>query len=108
MAGAAQAPIRGWRDRLSRRVRLHLHRLPVSTGQVAAPQGMRQGPTFFRFFTMDAQNPTMTLHLSIGPLIALVAGILILVMPRLLSTIVALYLIIIGIVGLLGMHTLRF
>ncbi len=57
---------------------------------------------------MDAQNPTMTLHLSIGPLIALVAGILILVMPRLLSTIVALYLIIIGIVGLLGMHTLRF
>lgn len=57
---------------------------------------------------MDIQNPTMTLHLGIGPLIALVAGILILVMPRLLSTIVALYLIIIGIVGLLGMHTLRF
>ena len=106
MAGAAQVLIRGWRDRLSRRVRLH--RLPVSAGQVAAPQGMRQGPAFFRFFTMDAQNPTMTLHLSIGPLIALVAGILILVMPRLLSTIVALYLIIIGIVGLLGMHTLRF
>lgn len=106
MAGAAQVPIRGWRDRLSRRVRLH--RLPVSTGQVAAPQGLRRGPAFFCFLTMDTQNPTMTLHLSIGPLIALVAGILILVMPRLLSTIVALYLIIIGIVGLLGMHTLRF
>ena len=29
-------------------------------------------------------------------------------MPRLLSTIVALYLIIMGILGLLGMHTLRF
>lgn len=28
--------------------------------------------------------------------------------PRLLSTIVALYLIIMGILGLLGMHTLRF
>lgn len=35
------------------------------------------------------------------------AGILILVMPRLLSTIVALYLIVIGVLGLLGMHSLR-
>ncbi|HNQ10937.1 MAG TPA: DUF3096 domain-containing protein, partial [Giesbergeria sp.] len=31
----------------------------------------------------------MTIHLSLGPLIALVAGILVLVFPRLLSTIVA-------------------
>ncbi|MDY0107951.1 MAG: DUF3096 domain-containing protein [Giesbergeria sp.] len=50
----------------------------------------------------------MTLHLSLAPLISLVAGILILVFPRLLSTIVALYLIVIGVVGLLGMHQLRF
>ena len=50
----------------------------------------------------------MTLHLSLAPLISLVAGILILVFPRLLSTIVALYLIIIGIVGLPGLHQLRF
>ena len=50
----------------------------------------------------------MTLHLSLAPLISLVAGILILVFPRLLSTIVALYLIVIGILGLLGMHQLRF
>ena len=49
----------------------------------------------------------MTLHLSLAPLIALVAGILILVFPRLLSTIVALYLIVIGILGLLGIHQLR-
>ena len=35
------------------------------------------------------------------PIVALVAGILILVMPRLLNYIVALYLIIIGILGLL-------
>lgn len=49
----------------------------------------------------------MTFTLSIGPLVSLIAGILILVMPRLLSTIVALYLIIMGILGLLGMHTLR-
>ena len=40
--------------------------------------------------------------LTLGPLISLLAGILILIMPRLLNYIVALYLIIIGIVGLFG------
>ena len=44
----------------------------------------------------------MNLHLALGPLIALVAGILILVMPRLLNFIVAIYLIAIGVLGLLG------
>lgn len=44
----------------------------------------------------------MNIHLSLAPLIALVAGILILVMPRLLSTIVAIYLIVIGLIGLFG------
>jgi hypothetical protein len=43
----------------------------------------------------------MNIHLSAGPLIALIAGILILIMPRLLNYIVALYLILIGIIGLL-------
>ena len=38
----------------------------------------------------------------LGPLAALIAGILILVMPKLLNYIIALYLIIIGVVGLLG------
>lgn len=36
----------------------------------------------------------------IQPIVALVAGVLILVMPRLLNYIVALYLIIVGILGL--------
>ena len=49
----------------------------------------------------------MNLHLSIGPLVSLVAGILILVMPRLLNYIVALYLIIIGVIGLVGVDKLR-
>jgi hypothetical protein len=44
----------------------------------------------------------MNLSLTIGPIIALIAGILILVMPRLLNFIVAIYLIAIGIIGLLG------
>lgn len=44
----------------------------------------------------------MNLHLSIGPLISLLAGILILFMPKLLNYIVALYLIVIGLLGLFG------
>ena len=44
----------------------------------------------------------MNIHLAIGPIIALLAGILILVMPRLLNFIVAIYLIAIGVLGLLG------
>jgi hypothetical protein len=44
----------------------------------------------------------MDMYVSIGPLVALVAGILILIVPRLLNYIVALYLIIIGLLGLVG------
>lgn len=44
----------------------------------------------------------MNINLSIGPLVALIAGILILVMPRMLNYIVAIYLIVIGLVGLFG------
>ena len=44
----------------------------------------------------------MNVTLAIGPLIALVAGILILIVPRLLNFIVAIYLIVIGLIGLFG------
>ena len=44
----------------------------------------------------------MNVNLSLAPLVALLAGILILVMPRLLNYIVAIYLIIIGLLGLFG------
>ena len=44
----------------------------------------------------------MSMSLSIGPVVALIAGILILIMPRLLNYIIALYLIIIGVLGLVG------
>jgi len=46
----------------------------------------------------------MNLTLAIGPLVALIAGILILIVPRLLNFIVAIYLIIIGLLGLFGGH----
>jgi hypothetical protein len=39
---------------------------------------------------------------QIGPVAALIAGILILIIPRLLNYIVAVYLIVIGAVGLFG------
>ena len=44
----------------------------------------------------------MNRSVTIGPIIALIAGILILVMPRLLNFIVAIYLIAIGVIGLVG------
>jgi hypothetical protein len=44
----------------------------------------------------------MNMTLSLTPLISLIAGILILVMPRLLNYIVAIYLIVIGLIGLFG------
>jgi hypothetical protein len=50
----------------------------------------------------------MNVTLSLGPLVSLIAGILILVMPRLLNYIVALYLIIIGIIGIFGVGASHF
>ncbi len=44
----------------------------------------------------------MNLTTNISPLVALIAGILILVAPRLLNYIIALYLIVIGLLGLFG------
>lgn len=44
----------------------------------------------------------MHLHMAIGPLVSIIAGILILIMPRLLNYIVAIYLIVIGVLELSG------
>ncbi|MEO6929077.1 MAG: DUF3096 domain-containing protein [Casimicrobiaceae bacterium] len=49
----------------------------------------------------------MNMTLSIGPLVSLIAGILILAVPRLLNYIVAVYLIVIGLLGLFGAGNLR-
>ena len=49
----------------------------------------------------------MNMTLSIGPLVSLIAGILILVVPRLLNFIVAIYLIVIGLIGLFGVPNLH-
>lgn len=44
----------------------------------------------------------MNIQLGLTPLVSLVAGILILVMPKMLNLIVAIYLITIGLIGLFG------
>ncbi len=49
----------------------------------------------------------MNLHLGLTPILSLLAGILILAMPRLLNYIVAVYLIVIGLVGLFGAGGMR-
>ncbi len=50
----------------------------------------------FRGETMTNLNPEV-----INPLVALIAGVLILLMPRLLNYVVAIYLIVIGLLGLM-------
>jgi hypothetical protein len=49
----------------------------------------------------------VNINLGLTPLISLIAGILILVMPRLLNYIVAIYLIAIGLIGLFGAGNLH-
>jgi hypothetical protein len=49
----------------------------------------------------------MNIHLSLAPIISLIAGILILAVPRLLNFIVAIYLIVIGLIGLFGTGSLH-
>lgn len=46
----------------------------------------------------------MTVHIETVPVLSLIAGILILVMPKLLNYVVALYLIAIGVIGIMHFH----
>jgi hypothetical protein len=55
------------------------------------------------FCLIAIQPGTLIMTISIGhlqPIIAIIAGVLILIMPRLLNFIVAIYLIVIGLLGL--------
>jgi hypothetical protein len=57
-------------------------------------------------FTSDqflcAKGFAMNITLSLAPLVSLLAGILILIVPRMLNYIVAIYLIVVGVLGLFG------
>lgn len=50
----------------------------------------------------------MNINLALTPLVSLIAGILILLMPRLLNYIVAIYLILIGVIGIFGAGNFNF
>lgn len=50
----------------------------------------------------------MNLPLILTPILSILAGILILIMPRLLSMIVAIYLIVVGVIGLFGMLNISY
>jgi hypothetical protein len=54
------------------------------------------------------KEASMNIHLGLTPLVSLLAGILILIMPRLLNYIVAFYLIIVGLIGLFGAGNFKF
>lgn len=47
------------------------------------------------------------MNVSLAPLVSLIAGVLILVIPRLLNYIVAIYLIVTGLIGLFGVSGFR-
>lgn len=49
-----------------------------------------------------SSGETMTLHIQLIPLLSILAGILVLVKPKLLNYVVAIYLIAIGVIQLLG------
>jgi len=49
----------------------------------------------------------MNITLSLAPLVSLLAGVLILIVPRLLNYIVAAYLIVVGLLGMFGDIHLR-
>jgi hypothetical protein len=50
----------------------------------------------------------MNIHLGLTPILSLAAGILILVVPRLLNYIIAIYLIVMGLIGLFGASGFNF
>jgi hypothetical protein len=55
----------------------------------------------------NRRGTLMNIHLSLAPIVSLIAGILILAAPRLLNFIVAIYLIVIGLIGLFGAGSLH-
>jgi len=71
----------------------------AATGQTSAAARSPSGNS-----SEEGSSNMLTFHVLITPLLSLIAGILILVMPRLLNYIVAIYLIAVGALGLLHFH----
>jgi Protein of unknown function (DUF3096) len=71
---------------------------------MSSPRLLEPAAPFCRLFTRTEEIPMTLTVAHVTPLVALIAGILILIMPRLLNFIVAIYLIFIGLVGLNDIH----
>jgi hypothetical protein len=71
----------------------------------ARSRGINGRTVFYRALSPlePPRSTTMSVHVALQPLIALIAGILILIVPRLLNYVVAIYLIIVGLLGLVPM-----
>jgi hypothetical protein len=77
---------------------MHLKRILLFAGPIAVFVWLTASAAL-----AQARSESVTIHYTlISPIIALLAGILILIMPRLLNYIVAIYLILIGLVGIFG------
>lgn len=86
-------------QRLAREI-LATAKLPPATA-AALPAGQTSGAGGNQSGESKEEGPTMlTFHVLLTPLLSLIAGILILLVPRLLNYIVAIYLIVIGALGL--------
>jgi len=64
----------------------------------------RRGASLGDFAIYCQEGNAMHTFTNLSPLVSLIAGILILLVPRLLNYIVAIYLIVIGLLGLFGGH----
>jgi hypothetical protein len=73
---------------------------PASNGgtQVRVRQGPR--PQFPAGLSFQEDRMEVIAGVQLAPLVALIAGVLILIVPRLLNFIVAIYLIVVGVLGL--------
>lgn len=68
------------------------------------PERTRQNSTIgTRRILALTQAHAMHFHATLGPVVSLIAGVLILLVPRLLNYIVAVYLILMGLLGILAM-----
>jgi DUF3096 family protein len=75
--------------------------LSIAAGRIVT------GEPVFRCYRRPNRMPPMVINLvRLQPLVALLAGVLILLVPRILNYVIAIYLILIGLVGLWP-HLLR-
>jgi type IV secretory pathway VirJ component len=86
-------------DRLAREI---LAAAGVSVASAAPAPAAAGASTQNEDSTMPHLHFLHDSHIPIGPLLSLIAGILILIQPKLLNYVIAIYLILVGVLGLLG------